>query len=65
MAKTAYAKQCEASRPDIRQEMTAEEAATLPGLLGRIAPAMLRRHGCYGFTRASDGARILIVLASK
>lgn len=40
---------------------TVEEAARLPGLLGRVAPAMLSARGWYGFTDTASCERVLIL----
>lgn len=50
---------------DERREITIEEAQALPNLLGRIATAMLRRYGFYGYVRAQDGHKVLLVLVER
>jgi len=49
------------AKPDVIREMTPEEAAAMPGLLGRIASAVLRAKGEYGYTEAETGRKVLIV----
>jgi hypothetical protein len=63
MGKTKYAKQYEATEPDETRTLTIAEARALPGLLGRVAAAMLTAHGAYGFTDSKTNRRILLKLA--
>ena len=45
--------------------LTLTEAKALPGMLGRIAPAMLERHGEYGFVDTATNRRILLRLVKR
>jgi hypothetical protein len=47
--------------PDETRALTIDEAANLPGILGRIAPCKLRLTGEYGYREAETGRKILIV----
>lgn len=60
---TKYTKQVEAQPADETRTLTMDEAKALPGLLGRIASAMLARHGVYGYTNATTGRTVLLRLA--
>lgn len=59
MATTNYAKQYEGTEPTTTRHLTIEEAQALPGLLGRIATAMLARHGAYGYTDFEGDTHLL------
>ena len=48
------------ARADKTVTLTLDEARSLPNMLGRIAPAMLKAHGYY--TATIDGRRTLYIL---
>lgn len=60
---TKYARDLlNAGTPDERRVVTPDEARKMLGaLVGRIAAAMLERHGYYGFTDEATGHRVLLV----
>ena len=47
----------------IERTVTIDEAKALPGLLGRIAVAMLTRKGEYTYTDTATGRKVLLRLA--
>lgn len=51
--------------PDVIKRMSDAEAGALPGMLGRIAGAMLARQGWYGYTSHPTGQRVLIVSTDR
>lgn len=50
-------------RPDETRTLTMAEAEALPGMLGKIASAMLAHRGEYGYTDADTGRKVLLRLA--
>lgn len=48
--------------PDETRTLTLDEAKALPGLLGKVAPAMLARHGVYAFTDTASGRKVVLRL---
>lgn len=48
--------------PDVRTLLTMDQARALPGMLGRIAPPVLKQHGYYSYTEMPSGRKILLEL---
>jgi hypothetical protein len=55
----------EGPAPDEEREVTLEEARALGGMIGRIAEAMLRRHGIYGYKVGDLGRERTVLLRLK
>lgn len=43
------------------QELTIDQVKALPGILGRIAAAMVEAHGAYGYVDTGTNRKIAIV----
>lgn len=60
---TKYAKQAMASKVDEEHVLTLDEVKALPGMIGRIASAMVAHHGVYTYQLMPSGRLVRIVLA--
>lgn len=46
---------------DVVRHLSADELRALPGLLGRVAPAMVAAHGFYTYVDTATGQKICLV----
>jgi hypothetical protein len=44
------------------RHMTIDEVRALPGMLGRVATAVVQHRGSYGFVDVTTGRKVCIVL---